>query len=126
MPPSFDEKTSCFAYEKAIDDWCDITELDDEKRGPALRNRLERDAAIYKKILDRDALKNKEKGVLYFKRTLRPVFVKGRANVFLYRFQQFMNLRRGSSDLMKRMSRFQFQLKRLEEAWGDHLTDTHQ
>ena len=79
MPPSFDEKTSWFAYENAIDDWCDITELDDEKRGPALRNRLERDAAIYKKILDRDALKNKEKGVLYFKRTLRPVFVKGRA-----------------------------------------------
>ena len=122
IPPLFDGKTSWFAYEDAIDDWCDITELDYEKRGPALRNRLEGGAAIYKKILDRDALKNKDEGVLYFKRTLRPFFVKGRVNAFLYRFQQFMNLRRGSSDLMKWMSRFQIQLKRLEEAWGDTLT----
>ena len=122
IPPSFDGKTSWFAYEDAIDDWCDVTELDDEKRGPALRNRLEGDAAIYKKILDRDALKNKDEGVLYFKRTLRPFFVKGSVNVFLYRFQQFMNLRRGSFDLMKWMSRFQIQLKRLEQAWGDTLT----
>ena len=122
MPPSFDGKTSWCAYEETIDDWCDITELDDEKTGPALRNRLEGDAPIYKKILDRDALKNKEEGVVYFKRTLRPFFVKGSVNVFLYRFQQFMNLRRGSSDLMKWMSRFQIQLKRLEEAWDDTLT----
>ena len=119
IPPSFDGKTSWFAYEDAIDDWCDITELDDEKRGPAFRNRLEGDAAIYKKMLD---LKNKEESVTDFKRTLRPFFMKGSANVFLYRFQQFMNLRRGSSDLMKWMSRFQIQLKRLEEAWGDTLT----
>ena len=94
IPPSFDGKTSRFAFEDAIDDWCDITELDEEKRVPALRNRLEGDAAIYKKILGRDAL-NKDEGVLYFKRTLRPFFVKGSVNVFLYRFQQFMNLRRG-------------------------------
>ena len=84
MPPSFYEKTSWFAYEDAIDDWCDITELDDEKRGPALRNRLEGDGA---KVLDRDGLKHKDEGVLYFKRTLRPLFLKGSANVFLYRFQ---------------------------------------
>ena len=32
IPPSFDGKTSWFAYEDAIDDWCDVTELDDEKR----------------------------------------------------------------------------------------------
>ncbi|CAE7453065.1 unnamed protein product, partial [Symbiodinium pilosum] len=122
IPPSFDGKTSWLANEDAIYDWCDITDLDDEKRGPSLRNKLEGDAAIYKKILDRDALKNKEDGVLYFKRMLRPFFVKGNANVFLDRFQQFMNLRRGSSNLMKWMSRFQIQLKRLEEAWGDTLT----
>ena len=35
VPPSFDGKTSWFAFEDAIDDWRDITELDDEKRGPA-------------------------------------------------------------------------------------------
>ena len=122
IPPSFDGKTSWFAYEDAIDDWCDIAELDDEKRGPALRNKLEGDAAIYKKMLSRENVKSKEDGVTYFKRTLRPFFVKGSVYVFLYRFQQFMSLRRGSSDLMKWMSRFQIQLKRLEEAWGDTLT----
>ena len=35
VPPSFDGRGSWFAYEDAIDDWCDITELDNEKRGPA-------------------------------------------------------------------------------------------
>ena len=41
VPPGFDGKTSWFAFEDAIDDWCDITELEAEKWGPALRNRLE-------------------------------------------------------------------------------------
>ena len=118
IPPSFDGETSWFAYEDALDDWCDITELDDEKRGPALRNKLEGDAAIYKKMLSRENVKSKEDGVTYFKRTLRPFFVKVSVNVFLYRFQLFMSLRRGSSNLMKWMSRFQIQLKRLEEAWN--------
>ena len=98
--------------------------MDDEKRGPALRNRLEGDATIYKRMLDREQLKSKENGGAYFKRTLKPLFVKGSVTVFLYRFQHFMNLRRGSSDLMKWMSRFEIQLMRLEKAWGDTLTPT--
>ena len=32
--------------------------------------------------------------------------MKGAANVFLYRFQQFMNLHRGSSDMLRWMTRF--------------------
>ena len=36
VPPSYDERSCWFANEDAIDDWCDITELDAEKRGPAL------------------------------------------------------------------------------------------
>ena len=36
VPPGFDGKTSWFAFEDAIDDWCDITELESEKCGPAL------------------------------------------------------------------------------------------
>ena len=40
---SYDGKISWFSYEDAIDDWCDIIELEDEKKGPALRNRLEGD-----------------------------------------------------------------------------------
>ena len=30
-PPGFDGKTSWFAFEDAIDDWCAITELEQEK-----------------------------------------------------------------------------------------------
>ena len=47
VAPAYDGRTSVFAFEDAIDDWCDITELEAERRGPALRNRLEGDAAQY-------------------------------------------------------------------------------
>ena len=88
VPPSYDGRSSWFAYEDAIDDWCDITELDGDKRGPALRNRLEGEAAIHKRLLDRDRLKDPNNGVKYFKSFLRPLFVKGAANVFLALQQQ--------------------------------------
>ena len=45
VAPAYDGRTSFFAFEDAIDDWCDIAELEAERRGPALRNRLEGDAA---------------------------------------------------------------------------------
>ena len=57
VPPGFDGKTSWFAFEDAIDDWCDITELESEKWGPALRNRLEGEASVFKRLLDRDELR---------------------------------------------------------------------
>ena len=34
VPPGFDGKTSWFAFEDAIDDWCDITELEAESGDP--------------------------------------------------------------------------------------------
>ena len=36
VAPAYNGRTSFFALEDAIDDWCDITELEPEKRGPAL------------------------------------------------------------------------------------------
>ena len=111
VPPSYDGRGSWFAYEDAIDDWCDITELDSDKRGPALRNRLEGEAAIHKRLLDRERLKDPDNGVKYFKSFLRPLFVKGAANVFLYRFQQFMNLHRGSGDMLRWITRFQLSIQ---------------
>ena len=120
VPPGFDGKTSWFAFEDAIDDWCDITELEAEKWGPALRNRLEGEASVYKRLLDRDELRQPNgRGVEYFKRTLRPHFVKGAQTVFLYRFMRFMKNNRGNGDLMKRMTRFQIDGRRLEESWMD-------
>ena len=37
IPPTFDGRASWFQYEEAIDEWCDVTKLDDAKRGPALK-----------------------------------------------------------------------------------------
>ena len=116
VPPGFDGKTSWFAFEDAIDDWCDITELESEKWGPALRNRLEGEASVFKRLLDREELRQPNgRGVEYFKRTLRPHFVKGAQTVFLYRFMRFMKNNRGNGDLMKWMTRFQIDGRRLEE-----------
>ena len=58
VAPAYCGRTSFFAFEEAIDDWCDITELEPEKRGPALRNRLEGDAAQYNWLSDRDLLRD--------------------------------------------------------------------
>jgi len=55
--PAYDGRTSLLAFEDAIDDWRDITELDPEKRGPALRNRLEGEASQYKRLLNRELLR---------------------------------------------------------------------
>ena len=101
VPPAYDGRSSWFAYEDAIDDWVDVTELEPEKQGPALRSRLEGEAAIHKRLLDRDRLKDKVNGVRYFKSFLRPLFVKGACNVFLYRIQQFITLHRGNGDMLQ-------------------------
>ena len=107
-------------FEDAIDDWCDnITELEEEKRGPALRNRLEGEAAVYKRVLDRDALRDPQDGVSYFKRTLRRHYIKGSQNVFLYRFIQFMKYSRGTQDLQTWITKFQITGTRLIESWMD-------
>ena len=89
------------------------------RRGPALRNRLEGEAAIHKRLLDRERLKDPTNGVKYFKSFLRPLFVEGAANVFLYRFQQFMNLHRGNGDMLRWITRFQLSIQRMQEAWND-------
>ena len=90
VAPAYDGRTSFFGVEDAIGDWCDITELEAERRGPALRNRLEGDAAQYKKLLDRELLKDPVERVNYFKRFLRPHFIQGPQIVFLYRFVPIM------------------------------------
>ena len=50
--------------------------------------------------------------------TIETCLCDGKREQFLLPFSKVHDLRRGSSDLLKRMSRFQIQLKRLEEAWG--------
>ena len=98
VAPAFDGGTSFFAFEDATDDCCDNTKLEPEKRGPALRNRLEGEALQYKRLLDQDLLRDPNdgvNGVNYFKRFLRPHCIKGARNVFSYSFMQFMKYNRG-------------------------------
>ena len=119
IPRPFAGNTTWFAYEEAIDDWVDVTELDAEKRGPALRNRLEGEAAVYKPLFDRDRLRNAATGVQYFKRTLRPHFVKGNQAVFLWRFFQFVRASRGTRDMLLWIAKFAVIKKRLSDSWMD-------
>ena len=85
---------------------------------------MEGEASVYKRLLDRDDLRQPNgRGVDYFKRTLRPHFVKGAQTVFIYRFMKFMKNNRGNGDLMKWMTRFQIDGRRLEEAWMDLLPE---
>ena len=123
VAPAYDGRTSLFAFEDATDDWCDITELEPEKRGPALRNRLEGEASQYKRLLSRELLRDPNDAVNYFKRFLRPHFIKGAQTVFLYRSMQFMKHNRGTMDLQKWMTRFQLTGNRLIESWMDLLPD---
>ena len=126
VPPSYDGKTSYFAYEDLIDEWCDVTNLEKDKWGPALRNRLEGEAYTYKDVLDRDKLKDPVKGVKYFKKTLRPYFVKGAESIFLWRFFQFVRFGRGHMEFLQWMTKMTVARRRLVEAWMDLLPDIPQ
>ena len=121
IPPAYDGRRLWFAYEEEVDEWCDVSELPEEKRGPALRSRLEGDAAVYKQMLDRDLLKDPTDGVNYFKSTIRPYFVKCTSSVFLWRFMQVVNYKRGHHDMLRWMGRFAVLRKRMQDAWMGFL-----
>ncbi len=122
IPPMYDGRTSWFQYEELIDDWLDMTSIDQDKQGPALKYRLQGDAAVYKSLLDRNHLKTAN-GVRYFKDTLRPNFVKGNQSVFLWRFFQLVRTHRGNMDFVKWIGRFTVSQKRLFESWMDLMPE---
>ena len=119
IPPAFNGRGSWFAFEELVYDWMDITILDQDKQGPALRNRLCDDALVYKPMLDRELLKDKTNGVEYFLKTIRPNFVKGVQHVFLYRLMQFLCQRRQKLDIHRWIAKFELQKKRLFDSWMD-------
>ncbi len=123
IPPSFDGRTSWFAFEEQIDDWVDLTTLEPVKHGPALKNALRGEAATYKPLLDRDALRDPQRGVQYFKDTLRVHFVKGSQSVFLWRFFQLLRSHRGQMDFVRWIGKFTVTRKRVTDAWMDLLPD---
>ena len=52
-------------FQDAIHDWCEITELEPEKCGLALGTRCAGEAAVYKRLRDRDLLRSATNGVSY-------------------------------------------------------------
>ena len=98
-PPAFDGHMSWFMYEELVLDWLDLCSLDEKKRGPALKARLIGEAAIFKPMLDREQLIDENNGVQYLLDTLRPKFIKGAQNVFLFRLLQFLKYKRGKLEM---------------------------
>ena len=112
--------TSSFKYEKLIDDWLDLAVLEAGKLGSAPKNRLVGDAATHNGLLNRESLRA-EDGVMYFRDTLRPHFLKRVQNVYLWRFYQIIRARRGDMETVKWIGMFSLLLKRLGDAWMDML-----
>ena len=83
IQPLFDGSTSWFKYEELIDDWLDLTVLEERKRGQSLKNGLVGDAQMHKGLLNRESLRA-EDGVKYFRDSLRLHFIKGAQSVFLF------------------------------------------
>ena len=63
--PSFNGQERWYIFEELVLDWCDITVIDEDKRGAHLRNRLTGDAIVYKPQMDKEKLKGAG-GVKYF------------------------------------------------------------
>ncbi len=121
VPPAFDGHVSWFVYEKAVQDWLDLTDLDRERRGPALRARLQGSALIYKDLFERERLRDPERGVSYFLDTLRPHFLKGATHIFLARLTDFFKMRRGHQDFATWSMRVYTARDKLRSAWMDML-----
>ncbi|CAE7789258.1 Trank1 [Symbiodinium sp. KB8] len=85
IAPAYDGTTSCFEYEQLVDGWCDITTLEETNRGTSRKRRLSGLATVQKEALDRDR-RCSANGVKYFKKEMRPFFVKGEQYVLLWRF----------------------------------------
>ena len=66
FPPLFDGSTSWFKYEELTDNWLDLTVIKAEKRGPALKNRLVRNAELHERLLNRESLRDAT-GVKYIR-----------------------------------------------------------
>ena len=119
-PPLFDGSTSWFKCEELIDDCLDLTVLEESKRGPALKNRLVGDTEMHKGLLNRKSLRADD-GVKYFRDTLRPHYVKGAQNVFLWRFYLLIRGRRGNTEMVDGIGKFSLLLEPFRDARMDML-----
>ena len=70
--PAHDGGTGFLAFEDAIHDWRDFTELEPERRGPSLRNRLEGGAAQRTAVRQRPLERSHRRSALFQKIAATP------------------------------------------------------
>lgn len=86
-----------------------------------VKTRSTGDATIFRELLDNDRLRDLDKGVNYFLQMMRPHFVKGAQNVFLYRVLKFFKHGRGHQEFVTFISKFEILLRRLPASWMDTM-----
>ena len=75
-------------------DWSIVADVDKKKQGTLLKLSLTRENEVYREYLSDGKLQS-EGGVDYFLKTLKPHFVRGDVQVFMYRFLLLNGCRRG-------------------------------
>ena len=122
VPPGYDGTISWLKYSDAVEEWCHLTKVEAKRRGPAIATRLSGRAELFKERLERDRLRDPEKGVEYLLSTLRPFFVKDLQSVFLYRFCQMLRCNRGQTDYQRWMVKYEIARQKAGDAWLDATT----
>ena len=120
VPPLFDGIMPWFTFEDLLDDWTEITDEEPKKWGVLMKQRLVKEAEHYKALLDNSKLKDPENGLKYLKDTLRPYYVKGAQQVFLYRFLGLIGMKRPRGmDMLTWIPKVQVKKKRALASWMD-------
>ena len=119
VPPLLDDKTSWFAWEEDILDWNDMTTLDVDKRGPAVKQAITGGVIHLKKLLSDRVRLNSTDWHDYVLETLRPQFIKSKDAVWLWRFMRIFRLSRANTDITVWPAIFRIHWDRLVHSWDD-------
>ena len=121
-PPKMEPHMTWFDYEKIVRDWAIVAEVDSKKTGTLLK--LSRDGAneIYRNQLDTARLQG-EDGANYFLDTLRPYFVKGNIQTFMYKFFLLNSRRRNNSDFREWLLRLEIRKVEAVSSWMELAPD---
>ena len=118
VPPSFNGG-SWFQYEEDVRDWLTMTDLSEERQGPALKNAIQGHMVwLQKKTLLRTELIKKD-GVEYLLNKLRPHYLKGATHIFLFRMKIFLMQRRGRMDFSDWIVKWDLAKEKMMGAWMD-------
>ena len=122
VPPSFNGG-SWFQYEEDVRDWLTMTDLSEERQGPALKNAIQGHMVwLQKKTLLRTELIKKD-GVEYLLNKLRPHYLKGATHIFLFRMKIFLMQRRGRMDFSDWIVKWDLAKDKMMGAWMDLAKD---